>query len=266
MRSVVTFALALTALTACGAPSAQGDELGQHEQPMISDDHFGIRADNNGFCSPGMSATCYYPPGWGDGSPSLTDGVPYEWKVCIESDGFQGGVGSTQLSRTVNGISAALADITANGGWAHWVQCTQSPNIRVRATNLSTTYTASDIRAFMSMACDSSQVLSEVPSIPGSDHRYCYRWIINVEADDLDAFFSAANEPEVYEHAAASGLVAAIVGAGAHTGGPNTLWSYSNVSPIGKHSASAIEYCRARARYDGNGNYFSVTRVDNACD
>lgn len=257
-------------LAACGAPPEDTNlDIGELEQPMISDDNFGIKVSDRTFCAPGMTGSCYYPPGWGDGSPALVDGVPYEWKVCLDFTNFDGSSAdpNSQKVKASNAVAAVLSQITANGGWAHFVPCTGgSPNITIRATNLATVYGNGDIRAFTSMACSSDQVLSELPNLSGSDHRYCFSWLINIEADDIDSWFNVALEPDVYRHAMGATMGGGIVGAGMHTAGSSSIWTNVTIFPTGKSGFSPIEYCRAAARYDGNGNYFSVTKVDDGCD
>lgn len=256
------------ALAACGcsaeAPSAA---IGEREQSILSDDQFGVTSIDYFPCTPG-NVTCYYPPGYGDGSPSFWDGVSQQWRVCFDSATFYG---PSQATRAWNTLNYVLDEFEWNGAWTTFVNCAWgSPNLRVRAQEFANVgnFGTNDIRRYAQPICNTSQQMGEAPSILGV-HRYCTNWTINIAMDRIDARFNINDDANLWlvDHAFGFGLAVPIVGAGVHAE-DNTVWTWWSVFPLEKYGLRPREYCRARARYDNGGgaNYNFITKQDNNCD
>lgn len=263
------YILTALALFACGAPDP--NELGELEQTLLTDDNFGVQESTMAQCNPGVGGTCYYPPGFGDGSPAQLDGVPWQWKVCVDSNTLDGlpNDPNSQKARAVVKTNQIRAEFTNNAVWSSIVNCiTGGPNIIVRGANVDrSAYSTSDIRRYVLAECNVRNPLTESPGIAGS-HWYCEKWTIHVNFDAIDSAWAlgSTNNHHVSEHALGAGLSASMVGSGQHSSGDySSFWSYSPVSPFAKHGLVVNDYCRANARYE-NPNYTQLTKIDNACD
>lgn len=252
---------ALSFMTGCGGDAitvSEPLELETAEEPLLSDDNFGVQTISLNQCNPGSTVPCYYPPGFGDGN--YQDGIPWQWRVCFDLPTMT----ADQASKVAVAFAHVRDSLQAGGADIIGVPCNGTENIRVYKTN--TGGAADRISGYMFPTCPVHTLLDEQPLISTS-HRYCEKWDVGIGMDRIDANFSASIEPHIYKHALGATLGAAAIGSGQHTAsGWSSYWSYSPTSPIGKSGFVSNDYCRARARYDANGQYTQITKTDNACD
>jgi hypothetical protein len=266
MNKLIGFMCAV--LFGCGDVDTDHIYAGSLEHKLLSDDHFGASSLDYGFCVPGSSDGCSYPPGFGDGSPSYTDDVPWEWKVCIDNTFGTVPLLASQRLRITTSVANVVNNLIGNNAWIHVVNCADGVH-NISFTNAITNlgYPNTDIRKWIRPTIVQSSNLSESPSIPGQ-HRYVQKWAVIIDANGIDSTFAAADRYDVTEHGVGAALGIAVLGAGLHTAGLQTIWTTANVNPIGKELFHSIEFCRVKARYDNNGgaNYNILTKQDNNCD
>jgi hypothetical protein len=264
MRKIVM--TAAFAAMACGA-QAETLELETTQEALIADNNFGVTAQGLRQCNAGVTGQCYYPPGFGDANAPN----PYRWDVCPVTTGMDQG----QMQRA-NAAQQTVMNALRDGGADVGFGCPASgatPEIQILkggnslATCQPGTNCTSLNKWYFMAFCTVKQPLGESPSIPGSEHAYCYKWNVEVNYNHIDATFPAGlGRDQVYENVIGAALSAAIVGSGQHSvQSLNNYWSFDAVSPTAKHGLHPADFCRAAADYEGV-DFFSIRKQDNSCD
>jgi hypothetical protein len=167
----------------CGA-EAETLEIDQTHAALQADNNFGYDDANQyracGSVSP--VGTCYYPFGFGDGDDADASAM---WTICVNFAGMS----TAQLTRTGNAINAVIAELEPHGVSLEVTRvgnCDSGQLIHI-VKGAVTSEGLNPIRSYGRTACQSSALLGESPAIDGT-HRTCFRHLITLDLNDLDAW------------------------------------------------------------------------------
>jgi hypothetical protein len=243
----------------CGA-EAETLEIDQTHAALQADNNFGYDDANQyracGSVSP--VGTCYYPFGFGDGDDADASAM---WTICVNFAGMS----TAQLTRTGNAINAVIAELEPHGVSLEVTRvgnCDSGQLIHI-VKGAVTSEGLNPIRSYGRTACQSSALLGESPAIDGT-HRTCFRHLITLDLNDLDANWGTAQHG--YTHVLGSLLGMATLGVGLSSAPAHDLrWSSAVRTGHTTLWFDFATYCRAEtASYTLNPAF--INKPDTSCD